>query len=59
MSFGPCFLVFMATIANLGTLFSMAGASLSLPFLPPLLRQVVLANLTTDFLEMTIARDNR
>jgi P-type Mg2+ transporter len=49
--------VFMATSANFGNMFSMAGASLFLPFLPLLPRQVLLTNLMTDFPEMTIATD--
>ncbi|HZC24938.1 MAG TPA: HAD-IC family P-type ATPase [Candidatus Binatia bacterium] len=47
--------VFMATSANFGNMFSMAGASLFLPFLPLLPTQVLLTNLMTDFPEMTIA----
>lgn len=50
--------VFMATSANFGNMFSMAGASLILPFLPLLPKQVLLTNLLTDFPEMTIATDN-
>ncbi len=50
--------VFMATSANFGNMFSMAGASLFLPFLPLLPKQVLLLNLMTDFPEMTIATDN-
>ncbi len=50
--------VFMATSANFGNMFSMAGASLFLPFLPLLPKQVLLTNLMTDFPEMTIASDN-
>lgn len=49
--------VFMATSANFGNMFSMAGASLVLPFLPLLPKQVLLTNLLTDFPEMTIASD--
>ncbi len=49
--------VFMATSANFGNMFSMAGASLFLPFLPLLPQQVLLTNLLTDIREMTIARD--
>jgi Mg2+-importing ATPase len=49
--------VFMATSANFGNMFSMAGASLFLPFLPLLPGQVLLTNLLTDFPEMTIATD--
>jgi len=49
--------VFMATSANFGNMFSMAGASLFLPFLPLLPMQILLTNLMTDFPEMTIATD--
>jgi Mg2+-importing ATPase len=50
--------VFMATSANFGNMFSMAGASLIMPFLPLLPKQVLLTNLLTDLPEMTIASDN-
>jgi len=50
--------VFMATSANFGNMFSMAGASLFLPFLPLLPKQILLTNLITDFPEMTIATDS-
>jgi len=50
--------VFMATSANFGNMFSMAGASLLIPFLPLLPKQILLTNLMTDFPEMTIARDS-
>lgn len=50
--------VFMATSANFGNMFSMAGASLFLPFLPLLPKQVLLTNLLTDLPEMTIATDS-
>jgi Mg2+-importing ATPase len=49
--------VFMATSANFGNMFSMAGASLLLPFLPLLPKQVLLTNLLTDLPELTIATD--
>lgn len=49
--------VFMATSANFGNMFSMAGASLFLPFLPLLPKQIMLTNLLTDFPELTIATD--
>ncbi len=49
--------VFMATSANFGNMFSMAGASLFLPFLPLLPKQILLTNLLTDVPEMTIATD--
>jgi len=50
--------VFMATSSNFGNMFSIAGASLFLPFLPLLPKQILLTNLLTDFPEMTIATDN-
>lgn len=50
--------VFMATSANFGNMFSMAGASLFLPFLPLLPTQILLTNLLTDFPEMAIASDS-
>ncbi|HEY7108511.1 MAG TPA: magnesium-translocating P-type ATPase, partial [Nitrososphaeraceae archaeon] len=50
--------IFMATSANFGNMFSMAGASLFLPFLPLLPKQVLLMNLLTDLPEMTISTDN-
>jgi Mg2+-importing ATPase len=50
--------VFMATSANFGNMFSMAGASLFLPFLPMLPKQILLTNLLTDFPEMAIADDS-
>jgi P-type Mg2+ transporter len=50
--------VLMATSANFGNMFSMAGVSLLLPFLPLLPKQILLTNLLTDLPEMTIASDN-
>jgi P-type Mg2+ transporter len=50
--------VFMATSANFGNMFSMAGASTFLSFLPLLPKQILLTNLLTDMPEMTIATDN-
>jgi P-type Mg2+ transporter len=50
--------VFMATSANFGNMFSMAGVSLFLPFLPLLPKQILLMNIMTDFPEMTIATDS-
>ncbi len=50
--------IFMSTSANFGNMFSMAGASLFLPFLPLLPKQVLLTNLLTDLPEMTIATDH-
>ncbi|MEK6963483.1 MAG: magnesium-translocating P-type ATPase [Nanoarchaeota archaeon] len=49
--------VFIATSANFGNMFSMAGASLLLPFLPLLPKQILLTNLFTDLPEMTLASD--
>ncbi|MFI5136456.1 MAG: magnesium-translocating P-type ATPase [Sphingobacteriales bacterium] len=49
--------IFMATSANFGNMFSMAGASLFMPFLPLLPKQILLTNLLTDFPEMAIATD--
>jgi len=49
--------VLMATSANFGNMTSMAGASLMLPFLPLLPKQILLTNLLTDLPEMTIATD--
>ena len=49
--------VYMATSANFGNMLSMAAASLFLPFLPLLPKQVLLTNLLTDLPEMAIASD--
>jgi P-type Mg2+ transporter len=49
--------IFMATSANFGNMFSMAGASLFLSFLPLLPKQILLTNLLTDFPEMAISTD--
>lgn len=50
--------IFMATSSNFGNMFSMAAASLILPFLPLLPKQILLLNLATDFPEIAIATDN-
>lgn len=50
--------IFMATSANFGNMFSMAGASIFLPFLPLLPVQILLTNLLTDLPAMTIGSDN-
>jgi len=50
--------VFVTTSANFGNMFSMAGASLIIPFLPLLPFQVLLTNFLTDFPAMTIATDS-
>ena len=49
--------IFMAVSANFGNMFSMAGASLFLTFLPMLPKQILLINFLTDLPEMTIAGD--
>jgi len=48
----------VTTSANFGNMFSMAGASLFIPFLPLLPFQVLLTNFLTDFPAVTIATDN-
>lgn len=50
--------VFMATSANFGNMFSMAGASLFLSFLPLLPKQILFMNVLTDLPEMAIATDH-
>ena len=50
--------IFMATSANFGNMFSVAVASMFLPFLPMLPKQILLINFLTDLPEMTIAGDN-
>jgi Mg2+-importing ATPase len=50
--------VFITTSANFGNMFSMAGASFFLPFLPMLPVQILLTNFLTDFPAMTIAGDS-
>jgi Mg2+-importing ATPase len=50
--------IFTTTSANFGNMFSMAGASLFLPFLPLLAKQILLNNFLSDFPGMTIAGDS-
>lgn len=50
--------IFTATSANFGNMFSMAGASLFLPFLPLLAKQILLNNFLSDIPALTIAGDN-
>jgi Mg2+-importing ATPase len=50
--------IYVTTSANFGNMFSMAGASLFLKFLPLLPAQILLTNFLTDFPATTIARDN-
>ncbi len=49
--------VFVAISGNFGYMFSMAVASLFLPFLPLLPAQILLINLLADFPAMTLATD--
>ncbi|HVO70521.1 MAG TPA: magnesium-translocating P-type ATPase, partial [Aggregatilineaceae bacterium] len=46
------------TSANFGNMFSMAGASIFLPFLPMLATQILLNNFLSDLPALTIANDN-
>jgi len=48
----------MGTSSNFGNVFSMAGASLFLPFLPMLPTQILLNNLLYDLSQLTIPTDN-
>lgn len=49
--------IFMATSSNFGNILSMAGASLFLPFLPLLPKQILLTNLLIDIPEMALSTD--
>ncbi len=50
--------ILTTTSANFGNMFSMAGASLLLPFLPLLAPQILLNNFLSDIPATTIAGDN-
>lgn len=50
--------IYTNTSATFGNMFSMAGASLLLPFLPMLPQQILLTNFMTDFPYMAVAGDN-
>ncbi len=50
--------IMMATSSNFGNMFSMAAATLFLPFLPMLPLQILLNNLMYDFSEITLPMDN-
>jgi Mg2+-importing ATPase len=50
--------IFTTTSANFGNMFSMAGASLFLPFLPLLAKQILLNNFLSDIPAFGIASDN-
>lgn len=49
--------IYINTSATFGNMFSMAGASLILPFLPLLPKQILLTNFITDFPYMFVASD--
>ncbi|MEM2363943.1 MAG: magnesium-translocating P-type ATPase [Candidatus Bathyarchaeia archaeon] len=50
--------IMMGTSSNFGNMFSVAGASLFLPFLPMLPIQILLNNLLYDFSQFTIPTDD-
>ena len=50
--------LFMGTSSNFGNMFSMAAASLFLPFLPMLPTQILLNNLLYDLAQISIPSDN-
>jgi Mg2+-importing ATPase len=50
--------IMMATSSNFGNMFSMAAATLFLPFLPMLPMQILLNNLLYDMSEITLPLDN-
>ncbi|HRO47542.1 magnesium-translocating P-type ATPase [Agriterribacter sp.] len=50
--------IFITTGATFGNMFSVAGASLFLPFLPMLPKQILLTNLITDLPFLAIASDH-
>ena len=49
--------IYTNTSATFGNMFSMAGASLLLPFLPMLPQQILMTNFMTDFPYMAVAGD--
>ena len=49
--------IFITISANFGNMFSMAGASIFLPFMPLLPAQILLTNFTTDLPALAIASD--
>jgi Mg2+-importing ATPase len=50
--------IFITTGATFGNMFSIAGASLFLPFLPMLPKQILLTNLLTDLPFLSVASDH-
>jgi Mg2+-importing ATPase len=49
--------IFITTSANFGNMFSVAGASVMLPFLPLLPKQILLINFLTDIPTMALSSD--
>ena len=50
--------IFINTGSTFGNMFSVAGSSLMLPFLPMLPKQILLTNFITDFPYLAVASDN-
>lgn len=50
--------IYITTSANFGNMFSMAGASFFIPFLPLLPKQILLNNFLSDLPALTIATDS-
>lgn len=50
--------IFINTGSTFGNMFSIAGASLFLPFLPMLPKQILLTNFITDFPFLSVSSDN-
>ena len=50
--------IYITTSANFGNMFSMAGASFFMPFLPLLPKQILLNNFLSDLPALTIATDS-
>lgn len=50
--------IYINTGSTFGNMFSMAAASLMLPFLPMLPKQILLTNFLTDFPFLTVSSDN-
>jgi Mg2+-importing ATPase len=50
--------IFINTGSTFGNMFSVAGASLLLPFLPMLPKQILLTNFITDFPFLSVSSDN-
>ena len=50
--------IYITSSANFGNMFSMAGISTLIPFLPLLPKQILLTNFITDFPAMAISKDH-